>query len=359
MLVGGLAAVVAMGLTAMGIHFSLPALRSVLSVVPNARSGHRTPTPQGGGFSVVGAVLLVALSVPAFGLMVPAPDAIMVAGILGATLALGIAGAADDHLSLPVAPRLIIQGAAAVTLLAVLPADARIFTDFMPVLLERALLAVGIVGFINFTNFMDGMDGLTIAELVPVCAGAALGLLLLAAGDGAGGGYAGATADAARARWAAIVGLAVAGALIGFGWFNWHPAKIFLGDVGSLPLGFLTAWLMIELAVRGCLAAALLLPAYYLFDATATVVRRYRDGEPLGQAHRRHAYQRAFDAGRLTVPQITREVWIANIGLAALALVSIALSSRAGDAICLVLGGIVLLRLMLHLEGLNPAGRRK
>ena len=82
--------------------------------------------------------------------------------------------------------------------------------------------------------------------------------------------------------------------MIGFAPFNKPVARMFLGDVGSLPIGLLFGWLLIVLAGRGHLAAALLLPLYYLADATITLLRRFAAGEPIMQAHRSHFYQRAI-----------------------------------------------------------------
>ena len=82
-----------------------------------------------------------------------------------------------------------------------------------------------------------------------------------------------------------------AGAAIGFGIWNWHPAKIFLGDVGSVGLGFVLGWLLLSLAASGQWLPALILPLYYLSDATWTLLRRLLRGEKFWQAHRCHFYQ--------------------------------------------------------------------
>src|SRR5690606_27746163 len=94
------------------------------------------------------------------------------------------------------------------------------------------------------------------------------------------------------------LGLAVAGAAFGFLPWNWQPARIFLGDVGSVPLGYALGWLLLSLAAAGAWAAALILPLYYLADATLTLMRRLARGERVWQAHREHFYQRATQAGR-------------------------------------------------------------
>ena len=85
--------------------------------------------------------------------------------------------------------------------------------------------------------------------------------------------------------------------MIGFAPFNRPVAKIFLGDVGSLPIGLLLGWCLLQLASHQHLAAALLLPLYYLADATVTLLRRVIQREPFWAAHRSHFYQRATDNG--------------------------------------------------------------
>ena len=119
-------------------------------------------------------------------------------------------------------------------------------------------------------------------------------------------------------RDATIVALALCGAVIGFAPVNRPVARLFLGDVGSLPIGLLLGWLLVVLAASGHFAAALLLPLYYLADATITLLRRLAKGEPVWQAHRSHFYQRATDNG-FSVYQIVGRVFLLNIALTALA----------------------------------------
>ena len=115
----------------------------------------------------------------------------------------------------------------------------------------------------------------------------------------------------------AAVAAALCGALVGFAPFNKPIARLFLGDVGSLPVGLLLGWMLVLLAGRGHLAAAILLPLYYLADATITLMRRTMKGERITQAHRSHFYQRALDRG-YSVYQIVGRVFVLNILLAAL-----------------------------------------
>jgi UDP-N-acetylmuramyl pentapeptide phosphotransferase/UDP-N-acetylglucosamine-1-phosphate transferase len=79
--------------------------------------------------------------------------------------------------------------------------------------------------------------------------------------------------------------------------WNWAPAKLFLGDVGSVPLGYLLGWLLLIAAINGAWAPALILPLYYLADATITLLKRAVRGAKVWQAHREHFYQRAVRGG--------------------------------------------------------------
>ncbi len=95
----------------------------------------------------------------------------------------------------------------------------------------------------------------------------------------------------------AALGAAIAAAAIGFLVWNWAPARIFLGDVGSVPLGYLLGFLLLDQAARGQWKVALILPLYFLADATITLLRRLLRGERVWQAHREHFYQRAVQRG--------------------------------------------------------------
>jgi len=265
---------------------------------PNARSSHRVPTPQGGGVAVVASTVLVTSA--AASVLLPGEVAAAWWPLAGSVALLALVGGIDDVRSLPVGPRFICHFLAVAIVLAILPSDLRL-VEPIPFWLERALLLIAGVYVVNFVNFMDGLDWMTVAEFLPVCVGA----ILVAA---IGGASPLATATAA----------ALAGAIVGFAPFNRPVAKLFLGDVGSLPLGLLLFWLLLELALSGRLAAAILLPLYYVMDATLTLMRRIAHREPIHQAHRSHFYQRATDLG-WSVSAIVAQVFAVNLGLVALA----------------------------------------
>jgi UDP-N-acetylmuramyl pentapeptide phosphotransferase/UDP-N-acetylglucosamine-1-phosphate transferase len=134
--------------------------------------------------------------------------------------------------------------------------------------------------------------------------------------------------------------------MLGFSPFNRPVAKVFLGDVGSLPIGLLLGWCLLQLAWHQHFAAALLLPLYYLADATLTLLRRVVRREPFWAAHRSHFYQRATDNG-FTVSRVITEVFALNIALATLALASVRLDSLSADIVLLVAGAIAV-ALLLH-----------
>jgi UDP-N-acetylmuramyl pentapeptide phosphotransferase/UDP-N-acetylglucosamine-1-phosphate transferase len=142
-----------------------------------------------------------------------------------------------------------------------------------------------------------------------------------------------------------VAAAALFGAMLGFAPFNRPVAKIFLGDVGSLPIGLLAGWCLLQLAWHQQIAAALLLPLYYLADATVTLLRRLVRREPFWAAHRTHFYQRATDNG-FSVSRVVREVFALNILLAALAIGSAMTSSTAIAILLFVIGSIATALLM-------------
>jgi UDP-N-acetylmuramyl pentapeptide phosphotransferase/UDP-N-acetylglucosamine-1-phosphate transferase len=295
-----------------------PSLQRIALAKPNARSSHREPTPQGGGIAVVAATIIAAggalyLSAPA------ATTAGMLLPVLAAVVLIAVVGAADDIRSIGVVPRLLLQALAVALVIFTLPDELRI-APFLPWWIERAALVIGGSWFVNLVNFMDGLDWMTVAEVVPITAAlaviGALGLLPPVE---------------------TITSFALCGAMVGFAYFNRPVAKLFLGDVGSLPLGLLLGWLLVQLAGHHGLAAAILLPLYYLADATITLIRRLVNGDPVWQAHRSHFYQRATDRG-FTVSQVVAHVFAVNLGLVALALFTLAAPGLMNDVAALVCG---------------------
>jgi UDP-N-acetylmuramyl pentapeptide phosphotransferase/UDP-N-acetylglucosamine-1-phosphate transferase len=293
---------------------------------PNVRSSHKTPTPQGGGIAVIAATVGVVVASVLFGVPGLGGQALWL--VLTATVFIALVGAIDDIRPIAVMPRLILQVAGVAIVLAALPVDLRV-VPLLPYWLERALLGLAILWFVNLVNFMDGIDWMTVAEVAPLTSGLVLFGLM-----------------AALPRDATIVALALCGAVIGFAPFNRPVARLFLGDVGSLPIGLLLGWLLVVLAGTGHFAAALLLPLYYFADATITLLRRLANGEPILQAHRSHFYQRAMDGG-FSIYQVVGRVFLLNIALIGLAVTTLLTTSYLLHAAALI-AGCVLVAFLLY-----------
>lgn len=324
--------VLAAALTILGNHLLHPMLERYALARPNARSSHSKPTAQGGGIAVVGVTLALFVWMT-WDTATPGIDHLRLAMLVGGAGILALVGLVDDVQPLPVLVRLVLQACAAVMMVDALPPESTPLARFeLPELLEWTILAVGLVWFINLTNFMDGIDWMSVAEVVPIT----LTLALLA--------HVGALPKAAG-----LLALLLAGAMIGFAPANRHVAKLFLGDVGSLPIGGLVGWMLIVLAGAGHLAAALILPMYYILDSGITLLRRIFAGEKVWQSHRSHFYQRGLDKG-FAVPEITTEVLRLNVALSGLASLAVVMKDTWVSIGTLVLAVIISLMLLQRLE---------
>ena len=297
---------------------------------PNARSSHKVPTPQGGGIAVVAATTIVVVAAEIF-FANQLGDQWRLSIVFASTIGLALVGVTDDLRPFDAIPRLVLQIAAVAAIIATFPADMRIVPS-IPWWLDRAVMLVGGIWLVNLVNFMDGIDWMTVAEIVPTTAALGLfGLMGLLPSE------------------ATLVALALCGAMVGFAPFNRPVAQLFLGDVGSLPIGLLLGWLLAVLAGGGHLAAAVLLPLYYLADATITLMRRLVNGEQIMQAHRSHFYQRALDVG-LTVNQVVARVFALNLALGLLALLTVLRESAILNAAAFITGLILVTLLLVDLS---------
>jgi UDP-N-acetylmuramyl pentapeptide phosphotransferase/UDP-N-acetylglucosamine-1-phosphate transferase len=276
---------------------------------PNERSSHRIATPRGGGIALTGLVLLLWAALGMGGWVSPA-----IIGIVLGTLLLAIVSWTDDLRGLSPALRLAAQVLVVTMGLVVLPPAASPLSTALGATGYRAAVGLVWLWWVNLFNFMDGIDGLAGSEAAAI----SLGLLLFAA--------AGVGLDPQLAWLAA----AILGASLGFLVWNWPPARIFLGDIGSTTLGYLTGFLLLSVAIRGYWRIAFVLPLYFLADATITLARRLVRGERPWRPHREHFYQLAV-AGGLGHAALTKRViaadlllivcgWTAENGLRALAL---------------------------------------
>jgi UDP-N-acetylmuramyl pentapeptide phosphotransferase/UDP-N-acetylglucosamine-1-phosphate transferase len=303
-----------------------PLLRRHLMATPNPRSSHRVATPQGGGIAVVLAAVC-ALGICA--LVVP-DQRVALAGLLplgAAVLVLTAVGGVDDLVGIAVVPRLALQAAALIDVLASLPGEVRA-VPLVPLAAERGIEFLAGLWFVNLVNFMDGIDLMTVTETITIAAAIFLFSLFGAAPPVAG-----------------VTALALIGAVLGFAPFNRPVARLFLGDAGSLPIGLILFWLLLQLAGNGHLAAALLLPLYYLADATVTLLWRLAHGENPMKAHRVHFYQVATARG-MPVWVVVVAVFAVNSALMTLAGIAIRETSFWVDLAALALGAVTVTALL-------------
>jgi Fuc2NAc and GlcNAc transferase len=246
----------------------IPQLRRCLLDQPNERSSHRRPTPRGGGISfVVVASVASALAWSARSSSASASLPLVAASLLALPLAL--VGFLDDRHNLPVSWRYGVQLATALVVILASPLVAPSFR-LLPLLV---LLLIAVTAVINFTNFMDGLDGLVAGCMAVAIAVAAIKLV------------------APWPIWALV------GALMGFLLWNWSPAKVFMGDVGSTYLGVVFAVFVLQSSTWAEALALLLVATPLLGDACLCVPRRLMAGQPVFQAHRLHLFQRLHQAG--------------------------------------------------------------
>jgi UDP-N-acetylmuramyl pentapeptide phosphotransferase/UDP-N-acetylglucosamine-1-phosphate transferase len=237
--------------------------RQALLDIPSERSNHTLPIPRGGGVAVIFAMACF----------------LLVAGVssllLWALLGISIISFADDLRGVPIRYRLAVHLGAA--LLCLIALNGLVFQGILPPYADHLIAALLLVVYLNLYNFMDGIDGITCTHTICLCFG------LIAVSVSTNGILSGFTAD----------GAIIAAACLPFLYYNWHPARMFLGDVGSIGLGLATGFMLLHLADTGYPEAALVLPAYYLVDAGYTLLKRLLSRKKIWEAHSEHAYQQA------------------------------------------------------------------
>jgi len=309
--------VISFGITALLIKPLITALsrRNILDV-PNERSSHTSATPKGAGIVVISVISIGwLLQATLFESIIPTNHVVIVSAL---SCAIALVSWIDDLKGLSSVFRLVAHFAAVIIALHLAPLPGLVFQGVFPEVVDTVLTAFTWVWFINLFNFMDGIDGIAGGQSSTIC----IGLILT--------GWLGADL-APLGPYASIV----LGASLGLLVWNWYPAKIFLGDVGSAPLGFLLGGLLFSAAALGYWQVALILPGYYLTDATFTLIKRLLRGERVWQAHREHFYQKAVASGR---SHRVVSTWVIACGLslavcAALNIIAFTTLSMAGSVL--------------------------
>ena len=249
----------------------IPQLRRKLLDQPNARSSHHQPTPRGGGLA------FVVMSSVSSGMALLTGQGFAAAALPLLAAPLAIVGLLDDRHNLPASLRYGVQLLTGALILGFSPlvqqfalAVASGSWLLLPVLV---LLVIAVTAVINFTNFMDGLDGLVAGCMAVTIVALAIGIA------------------APWPLWALV------GSLLGFLLWNWSPAKVFMGDVGSTFLGAAFAGLVLQATSWSEAFAYLLVATPLLGDACLCVLRRLLAGQRVFQAHRLHLFQRLHQAG--------------------------------------------------------------
>lgn len=309
---------------------SYAASRSILDQ-PNHRSAHRAPMPRGGGVAIAAAILSAVVIACLAGWV---PPSICIA-LVGGGLLVAAIGWVDDLRGASVRLRLLVHAVAAAWALAWLGGLPDLRAGESVVVLGwagTALALLGIVWATNLYNFMDGVDGFAGTEALMA---AGVGGILLA-GVGA---------------WPlALVCFIVASASAGFLVWNWPPAKIFMGDVGSGFLGHTLAVLAIasERTADVSLLTWLIVLGVFVFDATVTLFRRLGRGDPVFAAHAQHAYQRVVAKTRSHV-SVTTGLIVINLALAAIAVWHTTRPEQALPAMLTALGTLAAVYLYVEI----------
>ena len=240
--------------------------------IPSERSSHKIPTPRGGGIAIVvswyiGIIILYTADLVDRKLFLA-----LMSGVI-----LAVIGLLDDLYRIKPALRLMFQFITAViALVFIIGGDSSSFLelDFIHPLILYTAMIIGILWFINLYNFLDGIDAYASVETMFIAI-----TMFLFTGD--------------------IILLVLVSVVLGFIYWNWPNAKIFMGDVGSTQLGFIIVILGIYYhnTTDFKIIHWLMLSSLFWFDATFTLFRRLINGEKLGKAHKKHAYQRIVQAG--------------------------------------------------------------
>lgn len=247
------------------------ALKKSLLAIPNGRSSHSTPTPHGGGVAIVITWFLGIIYLFICKEIEPQLFLALIVGVI-----LSFVGFVDDLYELCAKKRLLTQAFVGMLGLYLLGGLSKIDIGFFVIenqIVTNGLAFLGIMWFINLYNFLDGIDGYAGSEAV---------FLGIAGWFLFGGNYF----------------LVLVVCVLGFLVWNWHKAKIFMGDVGSTLLGYNVAIFALYTQNNGTsILVWLILFGLFWFDATLTLFRRYKNGEKLSMAHKKHAYQRLTQRG--------------------------------------------------------------
>jgi UDP-N-acetylmuramyl pentapeptide phosphotransferase/UDP-N-acetylglucosamine-1-phosphate transferase len=269
-------------------------LLSKYSIVdtPKERSNHNVATPRGGGLALVITTIILLL------VYYYINNTVTVLYVIASLFIVATISFLDDLISLPITPRIILQ---LISILILLNGFTFKFDPINTLIITSTMFL-----FINFYNFMDGIDGSAASEAMHI----SISILVISC-----------LTDKIPHE-VQFTALILISACAGFLIFNWFPAKIFLGDVGSIALGLICGWMLISLVLHGYVAAAIIIPLYYIADSSITLLKRFFRGKKIWQAHSEHFFQKAVRKGA-SHAQVTKKIIAVNLILFVLSIVSL------------------------------------
>jgi UDP-N-acetylmuramyl pentapeptide phosphotransferase/UDP-N-acetylglucosamine-1-phosphate transferase len=297
------------------IYFIIPLLLSILITkplivffkkkqivdTPNQRTNHKIPTPRGGGLAILICTLICFTTIE----LQSHTNYYLIYLITAISICAAIS-LFDDIFNISIFLRICFQILAIYLTINSLPSYNTTILPYLSLTIEKTLIAVSLLGFINIYNFMDGIDGLAASQTIYI----AIIVLIFS------------VINPQIDPSISYICLSIVGSCLGFLIYNWHPAKIFMGDVGSVTLGLICGWLLINLAIYGYIAAAIIIPGYYLADGITTILKRLVQKKKIWQAHSEHYYQVALRKGN-SHSQVTKKIISCNLILGILSLFSV------------------------------------
>lgn len=250
---------------------------------PDARRSHTTVTPRGGGLAFV---IIFALLFPLFEYY-SSKEINNSVEILQIFLPIAIVSFWDDifHVQIPI--RLIVHILCSVLAVMWLIHPTLILQSQLPIYLDLMIGAFALLAFLNIYNFLDGIDGLTASETIYLSI-TILTLCFLNYGI------------IPKAKIVIAICVITLGWAFGFLYFNWQPAKIFIGDVGSVSIGFLLGFCLLTVAATNTelFLACIIAPLYYIADGGLTILIRMLKGEKIWEPHLQHFFHKSVSKGR-------------------------------------------------------------
>ena len=274
--------------------------------VPNKRRAHNKITPRGGGLAIV-IVVIIAFSIFEYLETEALFYSIRIVPIL---LTIATVSFLDDLKPMPILVRLSIHLICSTLSVLFFLFPGSLFHQELPLYIDFILSIIILTAFLNIYNFLDGIDGITSAESIHL----SITMLLLCYLK---------SDIIINLNLIIVLNIIILASSIGFLIFNWHPAQIFLGDVGTISLGLLIGLclLLISASSSNLFVASFIASLYYIADGGLTILIRLLNKEKIWQPHLKHFFQKAVKNGK-THTEVVSRITICNIFLMILSIIS-------------------------------------